>query len=206
LLCAELVIEFRPAPTARLGATVFDNRLEDAIANVTVARGPGNFPGVGFVSAAGFYRVRQNLDAIRSRGVELDGTATLGAWRLAASYALTDARVRASGPAAPLDGLRPAQTPRHTASGTLGWSGRPFQASATLRYVASQFEDDQNSRRLDDALTLDARVAVPLRNGLTVEARAENLTSTRIEAAISADGVIERATPRTLWLGVRFGG
>jgi outer membrane receptor protein involved in Fe transport len=203
---AELGIEFRPAPTLRLGATVFDNSLEDAIANVTVARGPGNFPGVGFVSAAGFYRVRQNLDAIRSRGVELDGTATLGAWRLAASYALTDARVRASGPAAPLDGLRPAQTPRHTASGTLGWSGRPFQASATLRYVASQFEDDQNSRRLDDALTLDARVAVPLRNGLTVEARAENLTSTRIEAAISADGVIERATPRTLWLGVRFGG
>ena len=203
---AELGIEFRPAPTVRLGATVFDNKLEDAIANVTVARGPGNFPGVGFVSAAGFFRVRQNLDAIRSRGVELDGEATLGRWRLAASYALTDARVRASGLAAPLDGLRPAQTPRHTASGSIGWSGRPFAASATVRYVASQFEDDQNSRRLDDALTLDARVAVPLRKGLALEARAENLTDTRVEAAISADGVIERATPRTLWLGVRFGG
>jgi len=203
---AEIGIEFRPAPAVRFGATVFDNRLDDAIANVTVSRGPGNFPGVGFVSAAGFYRVRQNLDAIRSRGVELDGTATLGAWRLAASYALTDARVRASSLAAPLDGLRPAQTPRHTASGTLGWSGRPLQASATLRYVASQFEDDQNSRRLDDALTLDARLAVPLRKGLAVEARAENLTDTRVEAAISADGVVERATPRTFWLGVRFGG
>jgi hypothetical protein len=26
-----------------------------------------------------------------------------------------------------------------------------------------------------------------------------------VEAAISADGVIERASPRTLWLGLRFG-
>jgi outer membrane receptor protein involved in Fe transport len=203
---AEIGVEFRPAPTLRFGATVFDNRLKNAVANVTVARGPGSFPGVGFVSAAGFYRVRQNLDAIRSRGVELDGAATLGAWRVAASYALTDARVRASGLAVPLDGLRPAQTPRHTASGTLGWSDRKLQASATLRYVSSQFEDDQNSRRLDDALTLDARLAVPLGKRMALEARAENLTNTRVEAAISADGVIERATPRTFWIGVRFGG
>ncbi|HEU4967752.1 TonB-dependent receptor, partial [Sphingomonas sp.] len=202
---AEVGVEFRPAPAVRLGATLFDNRLDDAIANVTVARGPGTFPGVGFVSAAGSYRMRQNLDAIRSRGVELDGAAAFGAWRIDASYALTDARVRASGIAAPLDGLRPAQTPRHSASGTLAWAGRALKASATLRYVASQFEDDQNSRRLDDALTLDARIAVPLGDRLAIEARAENLTDTRVEAGISADGEIERATPRTLWLGVRFG-
>jgi outer membrane receptor protein involved in Fe transport len=201
----EVGVEFRPAPAVRLGATLFDNHLEDAIANVTVAQGPGVFAGVGFVSAAGSYRVRQNLDAIHSRGVELDGTTTFGAWRLDASYALTDARVRASGIAAPLDGLRPAQTPRHTASGTLGWAGHVLQASATLRYVSSQFEDDQNSRKLDDALTLDARVTVQLRRGVALEARAENLTDTRVEAAVSADGVVERATPRTLWLGIRFG-
>jgi outer membrane receptor protein involved in Fe transport len=203
---AEIGVEYHPSPAIRLGATLFDNRVEDAIANVTIAPGPGNFPGVGFVSAAGSFRMRRNLDSIRSRGLELDGAATLGAWRLDASYALTDARVRASGAAAALDGLRPAQTPRHTASGSLGWAGHALQASATLRYVSGQFEDDQNSRELDDALTIDARIAVPLRKGLTIEARAENLTDTRIEAAVSADGVIERATPRTLWIGVRFGG
>ncbi|MBA2919009.1 TonB-dependent receptor [Sphingomonas sp. MAH-20] len=203
---AEIGIEYRPTTAVRLGATLFDNRLEDAIANVTIARGPGNFPGVGFVSAAGSFRMRRNLDAIRSRGLELDATATLGPWRLDASYALTDARVRASGIAAPLDSLRPAQTPRHAASGSLGWTGRLLQASATVRYISSQFEDDQNSRRLADALTLDARLLVPVRKGLAIEARAENLTDTRVEAAVSADGVIERATPRTLWLGIRLGG
>jgi vitamin B12 transporter len=86
----EIGAEVRPVSAVRLAATLFHNRLDNAIANVSVARGPGTFPGVGFVSAAGFYRVRQNLDAVRARGLELDGSAALGAWRLAVSYALTD--------------------------------------------------------------------------------------------------------------------
>jgi outer membrane receptor protein involved in Fe transport len=201
----EVGAEWRPSPAVRLAATLFENWLEDAIANVSVARGPGTFPGVGFVSAAGFYRVRQNLDAVRARGLELDGSAGFGAWRLSASYALTDAEVRASGPAAPLDGLRPAQTARHSGSATIAWFREAWGASATVRYVGRQFEDDQNSRRLDDATTLDLTARAPIGRGLSLEARAENITNTRVEAAISADGVIERATPRTLWLGVRLG-
>jgi outer membrane receptor protein involved in Fe transport len=203
---AEVGAEWRPAANVRLAVTAFENRLEDAIANVTVARGPGVFPGVGFVSAAGFYRVRQNLDEVRARGLELDGSADMAPWRVALSYALTDARVRASGLSAPLDGLRPAQTPRHSGSATLGWSRERIGASATLRYVSGQFEDDQNSRRLDDALTLDLSAHLPLGRALAIEARAENVTDTRVEAAVSADGVIERATPRTFWLGLRFSG
>jgi outer membrane receptor protein involved in Fe transport len=37
-----------------------------------------------------------------------------------------------------------------------------------------------------------------------VEVRAENLTNTRVETAISGNGIVERATPRTVWLGVRL--
>jgi vitamin B12 transporter len=200
-------VDFRPLPALRLGATVFWNRLDDAIANVTLGAGPGTFPGVGFVAAGGAYRQRQNLDAIRSRGAELDGSFDLGAWRLSASYAYTDARVRASGPAASLDGLRPAQTPKHQASATLGWSKADLaRASVTVRYLAEQFEDDQNARALDDAVTLDAAVAVPIAAGFAIEARAENLTNTRVEAGISGANLVERATPRTLWIGIRYGG
>lgn len=202
----EIGVEWRPAPSIRFAATAFDNRLEDAIANVTVARGPGTFSGVGFVSAAGFYRVRQNLNAVRARGLEIDGSAVAGAWRLSASYAFTDARVRASGIAAPLDGLRPAQTPRHSGSATLDWTGKRWSGAATLRYAGRQFEDDQNNRSLDDALTLDLTAQLPIRGDLRVEARGENVTGARVEAAISADGVVERAVPRTLWIGVRYGG
>ena len=62
--------------------------------------------------------------AIASRGVELDAALDLGAWRLAAGYSFAAARVRADGEAAPLDGLRPAQTPRHSASASLLWRAR----------------------------------------------------------------------------------
>jgi outer membrane receptor protein involved in Fe transport len=200
-------IDWSPVPGIRLGATIFHNVLDDAIGNITLGNGPGTFPGVGFVAAGGVFRQRGNLDAIRSNGAELEGRYTNGSWTATASYSLVDARVRGSGLSAPLDGLRPAQTPRNQLSGTIAYEHvQGFRASATLRYVDDQFEDDQNSRTLNHATTLDLTAGVPIGHNLTIEARAENVTNTRIEATIAADGTIERASPRTLWLGIRFGG
>ncbi|USI72083.1 TonB-dependent receptor [Sphingomonas morindae] len=199
-------IDYDPLPTLHLAATLFANRLGDAIANVTLAPGPGIFPQVGSVSAAGRYQMRENLDAIVSRGAELDARLALGAWALSASYAFTDARVHASGAARPLDGLRPAQTARHAASATLGWQRRQgVAASATLRYVGPQFEDDQNSLVLRGAVTLDGSLRLPLSRAAAVELRAENLTNTLVMAALSSDGTVERATPRTIWISFRYG-
>lgn len=199
----EVGIELRPADRTRIAATGFANDLRDAIANVTVANGPGTFPGVGFVSAAGVFRRRANLDHVRVRGGELDASTGWGAWEARLSYAYTDARVVDGGV---LDGLRPAQTPAHSGSATLRWRQGGWQAAATLRYLSDQFEDDANLRRLADATTLDAVVTIPLFRQLSLEGRAENLTDARIEAAVGGDGVVERASPRTLWIGVRFGG
>lgn len=189
--------DFQPATGVRLGATLFWNKLNDAIGNVTVSS-----------TGASVIRKRQNLDAVRSRGVEVEAEATMNQWHLLASYAYTDARVRTSGPALALNGLRPAQTPRHTASGTVAWASAPdgFGAALTARYVAPQFEDDQNSRTLNDALTFDANLRFPLVQKLSLELRGENLTDHRIEAGISGAGIIERASPRTLWVGLRYGG
>lgn len=187
----EAGIDWRPGDSARIGVTVFTNRMKDAIANVTVV------PRV--------TRRRENLDAVRARGVELDASYVAGDLRFAASYAYTESVVRASGLALPLDGLRPAQTPRHMASATLGWQ-RPSgpAASVTLRYVSVQYEDDLNVVPLRDALTADARILFPITKDLSIEARGENLGNVRVDAARSDDGVIERASPRTLWLGVRI--
>lgn len=201
----EAGLEFRPADGLRIGVTLFANRLDDAISNVTLGQGPGTFPGVGFVN--GVYRQRQNVEAITSKGIELDASLTRGRWRLATGYSYADATVGADGAAAPLDGLRPAQAPRHSASASLAWEGpRGTFASLGLRYVGSQYEDDLNRQRIPDALTVDAVGVVPLAAGLAIEARGENLTDTRIVAGISSAGIIERATPRTLWLGLRWRG
>jgi outer membrane receptor protein involved in Fe transport len=203
----EAGIDYRPLSTARIGLTLFANRLNNAIANVTLGEGPGTFPGVGFVARGGQYRQRRNLDAIEVRGLELDGRLDLGAWSLSGGYSFADAEVRAAGPALPLSGLRPAQTPRHLLSGTLAWRGLTgARASATARHVGAQFEDDLNSQILPDAVTLDLAGSVPITSRLSLEGRAENVTGARVVAAISGEGLIERATPRTFWIGLRFGG
>ncbi|MDF2495229.1 TonB-dependent receptor [Sphingomonas sp.] len=195
-------VTITPVTNLSLTATVFWNRLSNAIANVTAGQGPGTFPGVGFVNGA--YRVRQNLDAIRSTGLELDARWQTGPLFAIASWSHVNPRVEASGPAAALDGLRPAQTPRDQLSGTLGLRQGQWTASATVRHVSDQFEDDQNARVLAPATTLDAYLAVPITTSLAIEARGENLFDELVEAGISGANVIERATPRTLWIGLRF--
>ena len=181
-----------------LSTTAFTNRLTNAIANVTLASGPGVFPGVGFVASGGAYRQRRNVDAVHSKGLEIDARYRSGDWRLGLSYAFTDAQLKATGAASPLNGLRPAQVPKHTGSATLGWKG----LSVTGRYVSAQFEDDLNRRTLDGAFTLDAVATVRVSPSFRLSLRGENLTNTQIQTAISASGVIERATPRTLWVSL----
>lgn len=203
----EAGLDWRPSPIVRIGATIFANRLENAIANVTLGQGPGTFPGVGFVPAGGQFRRRENVEAVASRGVELAARLNLGRWTLAAGYSFADAELRASGAAAPLDGLRPAQTPRHSASATLAWDGPAGATGAlTARYMGGQYEDDLNRQPIPDALTFDAAAVVPLAHGFAIEARAENLANARVVAGISGAGIVERATPRTLWLGLRWRG
>lgn len=190
---AELGLDLQPTATLTARATLFWNRLDDAIANVTLSSTP--------TSAS---RQRQNIDGIEAKGAELDLRWQQGAFSVAASYAYTDSRVGAGGLAAALDGREPAQTARHQASATAAWRRGNAGLSLTARYTGPQFEDDQNSRRLADAFTLDAAAALPLTHDMAVEARAENLADARVEAGISGPGVVERATPRTLWLGLRY--
>jgi vitamin B12 transporter len=200
----EAGIDVTPLPALTLRATAYWNRIRGAIGNVTLGTGPGSFPGVGFVGAGGAYRQRLNLDAIMAKGAEFDLRWGAGPWRASASWAFTNARVEASGAAAPLDGLRPAQVARHQGSASLGWTRGDTAFALTGRYAGPQFEDDQNARTLADAFTIDARVAVPLTAGLTIEARGENLTDARVETAITGNGIVERSAPRTLWIGFSY--
>ena len=201
----EAGVEVRPSETARLSVTLFANRLTDSIANVTLGAGPGTFPGVGFVGAGGQFRMRENLEAIESKGVEIDAIADLGRLHLAAGYSFAEAEVNAGGAALPLDGLRPAQTPRHSFTARIAWQGaRGAYATAGARYVSSQYEDDLNRQLVPGALTFDALAELPLTSRLSLQARGENLSGERVVAGISGSGIIERGTPRTLWIGLRW--
>ena len=196
----EAGFDFRPLPGASLSATLFGNRVENAIGNVTLASGPGVFPGVGFV--AGSFRQRLNLDAIDSVGIEVNGRLDIDRWSLSASYALTDAAVDASGLAAALDGRRPAETPRHQASAGIGYDAGGWSANVRLRYDGKRFEDDLGALPLAGALTVDAGARIAISDVFSLRMAGENLFDRFVEAGTSSDGIVDRAQPRTLWVGI----
>ena len=188
----------------KLSLTAFANRLTGAIANVTLGKGPGIFPGVGFVPAGGEFRQRRNLDAIVARGIEASAETRRGPWTVRAGLSWVDAKVRADGLEGQLDGLRPAQTPRFTAGAAVGWEEGRRSVLLSLRHVGAQYEDDLNLAKLPAASTVDGFAAWPLGRSLQLVLRGENLLDRRVVAGIGGDGAIERATPRTLWFGLRF--
>lgn len=181
-------IDLKPALGVTLGITAFYNRLEGAIANVTIAANT---------------RQRRNIDAIVAKGVEVTAHAARGGFSIDASYAFSDSKVRASGISAQLNGFAPAQSPRHSASATLAWDGHGFGASLTARHVGRQYEDDVQTDILPPATTVDAVVKLPLGKHMSLIARAENLLDETIVTR-NAGGSIDVGTPRTLWIGLRF--
>jgi outer membrane receptor protein involved in Fe transport len=200
---AEAGLDYARGPL-RLSLTGFVNRLRDAIANVTLGHGPGVFPGVGFVPAGGTYLQRQNVDSVKVRGIEASAEWVAGPWSLRAGASLTHARMGGSGAASFLDGLRPAQTPKFAGTLAAGWEKGGKGAQLIVRRVSAQFDDDLNSDVLKGATTIDAFASWPLTDRLQLIARGENLTNALVMAGINGDSSVERATPRTLWIGLRL--
>jgi outer membrane receptor protein involved in Fe transport len=186
----------------QLSLTGFVNRLRDGIANVTMGSGPGTFPGVGFVASGGTYFQRENVAALKVRGLEASVTWTHGSWVAQAGASWTHARMEASGVASLLDGLRPAQTPNFAATLSFGYDRDGKGAQMVIRHVGAQYDNDLNTRLLRAATTVDAYASWPIVHRLQVVARAENLLDKTVMAGINGDGSIERATPRTLWIGL----
>lgn len=193
----EAGLDLAPLPGITLSATLFDNRVKNAIANVTTA-----------VAGSITTRQRRNVDAVRTRGVELGAGARLGAFRLDVSAVFTDARVQAaglSGLSALIDGKRPAQTPRVALSATAAWAPRPgWRLALTARHVGAQWEDDLQTDLLPPATTLDAFVQVPLTKGSALVLRGENLLGEQVVTR-SQGGSLDLGTPRTVWAGLRVG-
>jgi len=182
----EAGIDIQPLAALTLSLTAFDNKVKDAVANVTVATNT---------------RERQNVNAVQARGLEASAALDLGTVRFDGSLAWTDAKVRADDP--DLDGLRPAQTPKFAASATLAWLPREgWRLAATLRHVGAQYEDDLETYVLPAATTLDGYVQLPVAGPVSVVLRAENLTDETIVTR-NQDGSIDLGTPRTFWAGVR---
>lgn len=186
-------------------ATAFWNRIEDPIANVTVGVGPGTFPVAGFVPAGGVLRQRQNAGRIDAVGLEGRAQRKVGAVTLSSALSVTDARVDGGSDAPQLTGKRPAQAPVWSA--TAGLSATltdKLTLETDLTWEGKRFEDDLNSRVLDPAYRLDARLDWRVRPLVTAYVAADNLLDADIQASRTADGVAGHAAPRIVRVGLRL--
>ena len=186
----EAGIDWQALDNVRFSLTAFDNEVENAITNVTT--------GVNV-------RQRQNIDAIHAQGLELATQMEFGAFGFDGTLAYTDAEMRGSGAAAALDGLRPAQTPKWAAAGTVSWRPQDgMQFAATVRHVGLQYEDDQQADALPAATTVDLFAQVPLVDRLSFVGRVENLFDEEVITR-NQGGSMDLGAPLTVWGGVRYG-
>ena len=201
---AELGVE-HTAGAFTLGAAVFWNELTDAVGNVTLAKGPGTFPLVGFVPAGGLGRQRLNLDRAQVQGVELSAQWSLRTTlSLRADYLYNDAMVEQARVAPALVGKRLAQVPRQSVSVGAVWRPlRQLTVAPRLRVLGRQFEDDENLLILGAALVVDLGVNYDLTPRCALYVNTENITDTRIETGRSTDGIVNTGTPRLVTGGIR---
>jgi len=201
----ELGLEHTAGPLT-LGAAAFWNELTDAVGNVTLYRGPGTFPIVGFVPAGGLGRQRLNLDRARVQGIELSAQWIVSpALALRGDFLFNDATVQEASVAPALVGKRLAQVPEQ--SGSLGATWRPvakLNLTARVRYLGRQFEDDENLLVLGAVVVTDLGASYDVTKNLQLYVNAENLTDARIETGRTPDGLVNTGTPRLVVGGVRL--
>ena len=201
---AEIGADWTRGP-ATLGSAIFWNELHDAVGNVTIARGPGTFPIVGSLPVGGLGRQRLNLDRTQVRGLELSaGWRANETLRFNAEALISDASVLRATQSPALAGKRIAQVPRHSATLGATWrTARGLTFTPRLRWIGSQFEDDENALRLGEVVVADLGLGYPLGRNLEVFLNLENLGNARIETGRSADGVVNTGTPRLFLAGLR---
>lgn len=188
----------------RWSATLFANRLEGAVTNVTIGFGPGTFPVAGFIPAGGVLRQRQNagdIDALGLEGEVSGGAGSAFSWRVAGSW--TRAEVDGGGAAPQLTGLRPAQTPRVSLSAEAVWNATPdLRLRTAVRYEGERFDDDLNQRELSAAVTADLRADWQVTGRIALYGAVDNLMDAKVETGQTADGIESFDSGRTFRLGL----
>lgn len=188
-----------------LGATGFWNDLHDEVANVTIARGPGTFPLFGTLPAGGLGQQRLNLDRTRVRGLDLSARWKAGEkLLLTADWLYDDATVLRASVSPALVGKRLPQVARNSASLGAVWHA-PAGVTLTprVRWIGRQFEDNENTLVLGEAIVADLTVSRPVSKHVELFLSAENLGNARVETGRSADGTVNTGTPRLTLGGLR---
>jgi outer membrane receptor protein involved in Fe transport len=194
--------------TLASNVTLYLNRLDNPIANVTVATGPGVLPRVGFLPAGGTLRERKNVGRIDARGIEAslswNGLANGPGFYLAASW--TQARVDGGALLPQLTGNRPAQAPNWSALArtSLALTDK-VSANITVRCESARFEDDLNSRQLPAYGAVDLGLNWKIAPRAQIFLSGENILDTPIPTARLGDNIVSLTQGRIVRIGINIG-
>jgi outer membrane receptor protein involved in Fe transport len=179
------------AERVTLRTNFFWSEIHDPIANVTVSSTP-----------ALITRRRQNLGAIRARGLESSGAIRVTEHlQFAAEYLLTDSVVLRFPVNPALDGLMVPQIPRHQFNFQIDYAARGWVTGLQGRMISTQFDDDQNLLPLKSYFTLDASLSRAVSKQVTVFMAAQNLTGGRYE--IGRTPLLTVGPPAIVRIGLR---
>jgi outer membrane receptor protein involved in Fe transport len=171
---------------------VFWSDIDDSIANVTLATTPSLIT-----------RQRQNLGAIRARGVELSAVLKFERyWEVSGEYLLTDSTVLRFPANRALEGLLVPQVPRHQFNCQITYSNANWLVGAQGRFLTRQFDDDQNLLPLARFFTLDAEATRAVSERIRLFVAVQNLTGSRYQ--ISSTPVFTLGPPVLVRGGVRI--
>jgi len=203
---AELGATWGPGPW-RFDVQAYATRLENAVANIQIAQGPGTFPYFGTLPAGGIGQERLNLDRVRSEGAQLGASWNPSkAWSLDIAVLDEEAVVARAGVAPSLVGKELPEVPRYAATASL--TLRPaawLRLVGTVRRSGMEFDDGPNQLPLAAATVADASATFVCSRHFEVFVTADNLANAQVETAHSFLGVYNIAAPRMFGAGVRVG-
>lgn len=150
---AEAGIRVVPTDNVTLRGTWFDNRVNNPVANVTIA-------------ANGNTRQRKNLGSTNIAGFQSDVSYRLNAyWNASAAYVFDVAKVHKSVPDAAgvdLTGKYLAEVPKHRGSLQVSFSHpRYVNVAVEFQFVGMQFDDDQNVAAILPGVPDKTQVGLP---------------------------------------------
>lgn len=164
---------------ANARVTGFWNEIDDPITNVTCSTRAlcptlTNLPDSAFGNNL---RQRQNLGTARIRGVEASTSwKLLRSFSAGAAYTYAQNEVTDAPGQQQILGKQLVQNPFHIATASVGWSDPRFaNVLAQVRYVGSQFEDDQNQQKMGEAWIVDLFLSRAMTPRLDVFFAIENL-------------------------------
>ncbi len=159
-------------PRADVSITWFQMNLQDAISNATLD-----------VTESLILRQRQNVGAVRSRGLELQGNWHITpTFYMSGNYVFTDSKITDAADKQ-LVGNQTPQVPTHSGYIGIGYNFSKLIFLIDLQHQTKQFDDDLNRFALAGFTQIDVQLSYNLLSGVRLSLGARNLLDTEVEIA-----------------------